>query len=92
MAIMYIMSTTTFTAKEAKNNFGRLIDEAHTHPVSIEKHGRKVAVVVSARDYEEFEAMRDAYWGMAASRSHTKGYIGTKKSQKLIERLANARN
>lgn len=81
-----------FTAKEAKNNFGRLIDEAHVHPVTIEKHGRKVAVLMSARDYEELEAIRDAHWGMAASRAHKKGYVGIRESKKVLEQLIDDKN
>jgi len=44
----------TFSAREAKYNFGRLIDIARAEPVVIEKHGRPVVVVVAV---EEFERM-----------------------------------
>lgn len=82
----------TFTAKEAKNNFGRLLDEARERPVSIKKHGRKVAVILSVRAYEEFEAARDSYWGRAAERAHKQGFIGVKKSNKLLKEALNARD
>ena len=49
------MFTTTFTAKEAKNNFGRLLDEARQFPVAIEKNGRRVAVVMSAEAFDVSE-------------------------------------
>lgn len=42
----------TLSAREAKNRFGYLIDTARQEPVSIEKHGRPVVVVVSIEDYE----------------------------------------
>jgi prevent-host-death family protein len=48
-----------FTARDAKNTFGRLLDEAAVTPVSIEKHGRAVAVVTSARHYEARQAQLD---------------------------------
>jgi len=41
-----------FTAKDAKNGFGRLIDIARAEPVTIEKHGRPVVVVLSVEEYE----------------------------------------
>ena len=41
-----------FTAKDAKNGFGRLIDTARVEPVTIEKHGRPVVVVLSVEEYE----------------------------------------
>jgi prevent-host-death family protein len=42
----------SFSATEAKNRFGDLLSEATREPVSIEKNGRVVAVVVPAMDYE----------------------------------------
>ncbi len=52
------MITTTFTAKEAKNNFGRLLDEARHSPVAVEKNGRRVAVMVSVEHYNASEALQ----------------------------------
>ena len=52
------MSITTFTAKEAKNNFGRLLDEARQFPVAIEKNGRRVAVLMSVEKYNASEAFQ----------------------------------
>jgi prevent-host-death family protein len=40
------------SATEAKNRFGDLLSEAAAQPVSIEKNGRVVAVVIPAIDYE----------------------------------------
>ena len=37
----------TVAAKEAKNRFGKLIDDAQRGPVMIEKNGRPFAVVQS---------------------------------------------
>jgi prevent-host-death family protein len=46
----------SMSAKDAKNGFGLLLDTARAEPVTIEKHGRPVVVVVSV---EEFERLRD---------------------------------
>lgn len=43
---------TALSAREAKYNFGRLIDLARAEPVVVEKHGRPVVVVVSVEEYE----------------------------------------
>ncbi len=40
------------SAKDAKNEFGLLLDTARAEPVTIEKHGRPVAVVVSVEEYD----------------------------------------
>lgn len=42
----------SMSAKEAKNGFGLLLDTARAEPVTIEKHGRPVAVVLSTEEYE----------------------------------------
>lgn len=84
------MVTTTFTAKEGKNNFGRLLDEARISPVAIEKNGRRVAVVISSDEYDEFESRRDAMWGERAQQAHKKGYIGTAKSHTFLKSAIDA--
>jgi prevent-host-death family protein len=41
------------SAKEAKNNFGHLIDSSRAEPVTIEKHGRPVVVVLAIETFEQ---------------------------------------
>ena len=43
------------SAKDAKNRFGELMDTVQREPVSIEKHGRPVAVVLSEVAYEKMK-------------------------------------
>jgi prevent-host-death family protein len=42
----------SMSAKSAKNGFGLLLDTARAEPVTIEKHGRRVVVVLSVEEYE----------------------------------------
>ena len=42
----------TIPAKDAKYNFGKLIDLARTAPVGVSKHGRPVVVVVAVEEFE----------------------------------------
>ncbi len=52
---------TTFAAREAKRQFGRLLDTSQREHVTIEKHGRPVAVLVSKHDYDRLqEQLREA--------------------------------
>jgi prevent-host-death family protein len=44
-------------AGKAKNGFGLLIDTARSEPVTIEKHWRPVAVVLSAEEYERLRRL-----------------------------------
>ena len=53
----------TFAAREAKTEFGRLLDTARREPVTIEKKGCPVAVLFSIEDYARLAAMEDAWCG-----------------------------
>jgi len=54
----------TVAAKEAKNRFGQLIDDAQRGPVTIEKNGRPFAVVQSYEDFQTTER-----WKMSSLQS-----------------------
>jgi prevent-host-death family protein len=43
----------SMSAKDAKYGFGRLIDLARAEPVTVEKHGRPVVVVLAIEEYEK---------------------------------------
>jgi len=45
----------TLSARDAKYNFGRLIDTARAEPVTVEKHGRAVVVVLAVEEYERLK-------------------------------------
>ena len=45
----------TFSARDAKEHFGELMDTVQREPVSIEKYGRAVAVMLSQTEYEEMK-------------------------------------
>lgn len=84
------MTQTTFTAKEAKNNFGRLLDEARLSPVTIKKNNRDFAVIISAVEYKRLEEMEDSYWISKAELAKKDGFVGTKKSMKILSDITNA--
>jgi prevent-host-death family protein len=48
------------SARDAKHQFGLLIDTARAEPVVIEKHGRAVVVVVAVEEFERLKALDDA--------------------------------
>ncbi|MBN0986446.1 type II toxin-antitoxin system Phd/YefM family antitoxin [Amphritea pacifica] len=45
-------------ASDAKREFGELILKAQNAPIGINKNGKPVAVVVSAREYEQLRALQ----------------------------------
>ena len=55
IVITTVNDMTTLAAGEAKRHFGRMIDTSQREPVTIEKHGRPVAVVVSKHEYDKIQ-------------------------------------
>jgi prevent-host-death family protein len=62
----------SMSAKDAKNEFGRLIDTARAEPVTIEKHGRPVVVVISVEEFERLSMERGRAMAGAARGNKTK--------------------
>jgi prevent-host-death family protein len=61
---MKFLNMITFTANDAKQQLGHVLDTARTAPVSITKHGRPSFVVTSHEDYHsllklKFERLKD---------------------------------
>ena len=77
-------------SKKAKDNFGELLDTAQKEPVQITKKDRPVAVVISLDEYHRLQEIEDSWWADKAKSASKKGYVGTKKSEALLNRLLNA--
>ncbi len=61
----------SMTAKDAKYGFGRLIDLARAEPVTVEKHGRPVVVVVAVEEFERLMSLETApFREGSAARAH----------------------
>lgn len=50
----------TITANEAKQSFGRLLDDARREPIMIEKHKRPAAVMISSDEYDRLRGLNVA--------------------------------
>lgn len=51
----------TLTASDAKREFGDLLLKVQSEPVSINKNGKPVAVVLSYAEYEQLAAHKSAH-------------------------------
>ena len=71
-------------AKEAKNNFGALLDSAQREPIAIEKHGRAVAVMMSAEDYRLMKLDRLRAKLVVEEMQANKGEFSTKTVKEVI--------
>jgi prevent-host-death family protein len=47
----------TISAKDAKYNFGELVDTARVEPVAVVKYGRPVVVVIAVEEYERLKGL-----------------------------------
>lgn len=77
----------SFTANQAKTQFGQFIDAAQREPVRVLKHHRVIGIMVSVKDYE---AMRLFYadrlqhrLSQSAALAKAAG-LGTRQLQELL--------
>jgi antitoxin Phd len=80
----------TLAAKEAKNAFGRMLDAVQREPVTIAKHGRAVAVILSLEEYQRLEALDDAYWAARAQQGAEGDWLGPEASEKWLNESRDA--
>ncbi len=81
---------TTLTSKDAQNQFGAVLDSAQKEPVTITRHKRPVAVVVSANRYAELEALEDPIWAERARKAAESGFLGAEETAEVMKRVLNA--
>ena len=81
---------TRLTSKSAQNRFGSMLDAVQKEPVTITRHDRPVAVVLSPERYAELEALEDAVWAIRARMAAQGGFLGAEETREFIERTLNA--
>ena len=83
----------SFSAHDAKARFGKLLDTARREPVTIEKHGRAVAVVISKEEFDDIEAMKlerlrsEIQKGIDASSAGDVVEVDDHKLEQFVERI-----
>lgn len=82
----------TLGAREAKNEFGRLLDAAQSEKVLIKKKGRPVVIVLSIKEYQLLEEAQDKLWEMLAKTSEIEGLVSEEESEDFLKSLRDAEN
>jgi prevent-host-death family protein len=83
----------SFSAHDAKAHFGKLLDTARREPVTIEKHGRAVAVVISKEEFDDIEAMKlerlrsEVQKGIDASSAGDVVEVADRELEQFVERI-----
>ena len=79
----------TYTAKDAKNRFGQLIDDVKSSPVSITRNGRNVAVMISTSDAKLLDhlaqCLEEKYWSDRIAEAEEGGYLSIEESNKILQ-------
>lgn len=83
----------SFSAHDAKARFGKLLDTARREPVTIEKHGRAVAVVISKEEFDDIEVMKlerlrsEVQKGIDASNAGDVVEVDDRELEKFVESI-----
>jgi prevent-host-death family protein len=72
-------------ATEAKNKFGQMLETAMSEPVAIGKKGRRVAVMMSMKEYQRLIDIEDRYWGEKALKAVEEGFVSKKDTRQWLE-------
>jgi prevent-host-death family protein len=72
-------------ATDVKNKFGQMLETVMSEPVTIEKNGRPVAVMMSMAEYERLMEIEDRYWGEKALKALEEGFASDAETKALIE-------
>ena len=76
----------TIAAREAKNHFGKLIDDARSEPVLVERNGRRAVIVLAPEKYDELVAAQDALWEARANEIVENGrFLSAEEGMKALE-------
>lgn len=79
------------SASMAKNEFGRLLDTAQSEPVTIQKKGRPVAVVISIKEYHKLEEIEERLWAKMAEEAENEGVLSESETEKFLKEIRNAK-
>lgn len=81
---------TTLSSKDAQNKFGSMLDVVQKEPVTITRHDRPVAVVISPERYAELEALEDSIWSARARKAAKSGFLGNEETKEFMKRILDA--
>ncbi len=77
-------------ATNVKNKFGQMLETAMTEPITIEKKGRPIAVMMSIAEYQRLVEIEDRYWGEKARKAIEEGYVTGKGTRAWLKRKLDA--
>ena len=82
----------TLSARDAKTNFGLLLDMAQRQPITIEKRGRPIVVVLSLQDFSRYEQLEDELLALNAIQAEKEGWLDQNESASFLAKLGTTKN
>lgn len=77
----------TVSATELKTKTGETLEAAQKEPVSIEKNGRAIAVLVPQADYERYTRLENDYWLARIEQAEKSGYVGAEGTSNFFKEM-----
>jgi antitoxin Phd len=79
------------TATDMKNRFGEFLMQAQREPITIQKSGQTVAVLLSAEEYDRLRQMEDAVWAARADKAMANGLASDEDVAGVLRRYNDER-
>lgn len=77
----------TMRAKDAQAHLGEIISKVSKEPITISKHGKPAAVVVSYDDFRRFQELEDLFWAVRAEEAAMEGFLSVEESEAILSRI-----
>lgn len=74
-----------FSATEAKQKLGEIMDAAQKSPVIINKSGRPHVVMLSVETFNKLQEYEDRYWATKAEDGVRSGFMGPEATMKYLQ-------
>ncbi|MEQ9115993.1 MAG: type II toxin-antitoxin system Phd/YefM family antitoxin [Rickettsiales bacterium] len=79
------------SAKNARSKFAEILDLSRDYPVTIQKHGKDFAVLISNGRYKELVKMEEEMLSLIAADIDKKNeYLSKDESKKIIDSILDA--
>lgn len=75
----------TVNSTDMKNKMGQYFQMAMAEPISVERNGRPIAILISVDEYERLTHIEDAYWGEKARAAEAEGFLSEKETKEFIK-------
>jgi PHD/YefM family antitoxin component YafN of YafNO toxin-antitoxin module len=81
----------TVKATEMKNKMGQYFQLAMAEPISVQRNGHPIAILLSVNEYERLTRIEDAYWGEKTKAAEAEGFLSEKETKEFMKASLNVK-